>query len=356
MDAGLSHAVEAVLVPSNEMPDDAIMVIGPSLKGDLGDVLESYHTTGFQATSFGAADAEINAMLEWVLADDQKALNTIRQYEDITDEDAKEVRTKVFLGVTSGLVLSGVRESITFLCRHKMVHVIVTPGGGIDNDILRALAPENVTVDEYNKDGTRGNIRVAEGSDKIVIDFVTNVLSKMVEEKDVWTPSEMTAKLGEHLPATSFLHWAAKNTIPTYSPSIVDGWVGEAVFHFNEGRRAAAQPPIKLDLIVDVKLMNCEATKAKHTGMIILGGGLVKHHICNANLMRNGADHSIFIGTGQEFDGSDAGARPDEAVSWGKIRPGTKPIKIYADASYVFPLLVARTFVGFYQRNKELYP
>jgi deoxyhypusine synthase len=27
------------------------------------------------------------------------------------------------------------------------------------------------------------------------------------------------------------------------------------------------------------------AVKAVNTGMIILGGGLIKHHICNANLM-----------------------------------------------------------------------
>ena len=27
------------------------------------------------------------------------------------------------------------------------------------------------------------------------------------------------------------------------------------------------------------------AMKAKNTGMVILGGGLIKHHICNANLM-----------------------------------------------------------------------
>jgi deoxyhypusine synthase len=32
---------------------------------------------------------------------------------------------------------------------------------------------------------------------------------------------------------------------------------------------------------------------------IILGGGLVKHHTCNANLMRNGADYSVYINTGQ---------------------------------------------------------
>lgn len=32
--------------------------------------------------------------------------------------------------------------------------------------------------------------------------------------------------------------------------------------------------------------------------------------------------------TGQEFDGSDSGARPDEAVSWGKIRPDADSVKV----------------------------
>jgi len=87
---------------------------------------------------------------------------------------------------------------------------------------------------------------------------------------------------------------------------------------------------------------------------------------------RNGADYSVYINTAQEFDGSDSGARPDEAVSWGKIRADAQPVKVrarqlagaqslpehshgpcgsprsplqvYADASLVFPLLVAETF------------
>jgi deoxyhypusine synthase len=84
--------------------------------------------------------------------------------------------------------------------------------------------------------------------------------------------------------------------------------------------------------------------------MIILGGGVVKHHICNANLMRNGADYSVYINTGSEYDGSDAGARPDEAVSWGKIKLDAKPVKIWAEATLVFPIIVGETFV----RNKEL--
>ena len=34
-------------------------------------------------------------------------------------------------------------------------------------------------------------------------------------------------------------------------------------------------------------------------GAIIIGGGVVKHHIMNANLMRNGCDHAVLINTGQ---------------------------------------------------------
>ena len=44
--------------------------------------------------------------------------------------------------------------------------------------------------------------------------------------------------------------------------------------------------------------------------------------------MRNGADFAVYLNTAQEFDGSDSGARPDEAISWGKIRVGAQPVKV----------------------------
>ncbi len=75
---------------------------------------------------------------------------------------------------------------------------------------------------------------------------------------------------------------------------------------------------------------------------------MIKHHIANANLMRNGADYAVFVNTGQEFDGSDSSARPDEAVSWGKIKPTATPVKLYSDATLVFPLIVAQTFAKFH--------
>jgi deoxyhypusine synthase len=128
-----------------------------------------------------------------------------------------------------------------------------------------------------------------------------------------------------------------------------------------------------IDLIDDIRSLNDSAAHAACTGMVILGGGIVKHHTCNANLMRNGAEYSVYINTGQvpslsllslclslslslislqEFDGSDSGASPDEAISWGKIKMNSKPVKICADATLVFPLIVSQTFYKEYERRK----
>lgn len=69
--------------------------------------------------------------------------------------------------------------------------------------------------------------------------------------------------------------------------------------------------------------------------------------------MRNGADFSVLMNTAQPFDGSDAGATPDEAVSWGKIGAGAKSVKIYAEATLVLPILIGETFVRNYELAKR---
>ena len=58
--------------------------------------------------------------------------------------------------------------------------------------------------------------------------------------------------------------------------------------------------------------------------------------------LKNGANSVIFINTGVEHDESNAS--PDEAISWGKIKITASPVKIWADATLVFPLVVAETF------------
>jgi deoxyhypusine synthase len=91
-------------------------------------------------------------------------------------------------------------------------------------------------------------------------------------------------------------------------------------FHTLENTLSSDAPrAISLDIFADVVEINTLAFKAYATGVVILGGGLTRHHIRNANLMRNGADDAVYVNRSGEFDGSYAGASPEEAVSWGKF-------------------------------------
>nr|KAF6479677.1 deoxyhypusine synthase [Molossus molossus] len=270
-------AVAAVLKHSSALPTESAQVRGYDFNRgvDYHAMLEAFGTTGFQATNFRRAVHQVNAMIE-------KKLEPLPQDEDqhgdLTQSRRPLTGCTIFLGYTSNLISSGIRETIRYLVQHNM--------------------------------GVK------------------------------WTPSKMIARLGKEINnPESVYYWAQKNHIPVLSPALTDGSLGDMIFF-----HSYKNPGLVLDIVEDLRLINTEAIFAKRSGMIILGGGVVKHHIANANLMRNGADYAVYINTAQEFDGSDSGARPDEAVSWGKIRVDAKPVKVYADASLVFPLLVAETF------------
>ena len=179
-------------------------------------------------------------------------------------------------------------------------------------------------------------------------DWVVPILDRMLEEQEAskstgnaedevhWTPSKVIRRLGKEInDERSVYYWAYKNDIPVFCPALTDGSLGDMLY-FHTFKAAPRQ--LRIDLVEDIRRINTIAVRAKRAGMIILGGGVVKHHIANACLMRNGAESAVYINTAQEFDGSDAGARPDEAVSWGKIKIGAESVKVR-----IFELRLTRT-------------
>lgn len=297
-------------------------------------LLETYKRTGFQATNFGLAIEEIKKMInrrKEPLAEDAKD-----DYED--DEFIKrKSNCSIFLGYTSNMVSSGVRETIRYLVQHHMVDCIVTSAGGVEEDIIKCLAP--TYLGDFNLKGSTlrdkginriGNLLVPNDNYCKFEDWVMPVLDKLLEEQKsngvIWSPSKVISRLGEEINNTeSICYWAAKNHIPVFCPALTDGSLGDMIY-FHSYRN----PGFILDIAQDIRRLNTIAVKATHSGIIVIGGSVVKHHICNANMMRNGADFAVFINTGLEFDGSDSGAHPDEAVSWGKIKKDATPVKIQA--------------------------
>ena len=241
-----------------------------------------------------------------------------------------------------------------------MIDCIVTTTGGVEEDIMKCMAPHlmgdfSLKGKELREQGLNriGNLIVPNKNYSLLEEWFLPLVQQMFEEQKeqgtIFSPSKMIARIGEKINnEESIYYWCWKNSIPVYCPAFTDGALGDVIY-FNTWREAG----FICDIVQDIKLLNDGALAAKRSGMIILGGGVIKHHICNANLMRNGADYSVFINTAAEYDGSDAGARPDEAVSWGKIALHAKPVKIYAECSLVVPILIGETFVRNFEFAKR---
>ncbi|KAG0266189.1 hypothetical protein DFQ27_009956 [Actinomortierella ambigua] len=365
----------AVFVQSTEMPADSVVIQGVDFNKPvtLDSLLSTFVRSGFQASAVGQAIEIINEMRSWRLSDEPMptASNVGEDEIDpklLDPEYRASVKCKIFLGYTSNLVSSGLREVIRFLVQHKMVDVLVSSAGGVEEDFIKCLAPTYLGEFALKGETLRrqglnriGNLLVPNDNYCKFEDWVVPILDQMLKEQEeqqplepgedkvLWTPSKVIRRLGREIKnEESIYYWAWKNDIPCFCPALTDGSLGDMIYF-----HSYKNPGLVIDIVADIRAMNNQAVFAKKTGVIILGGGVVKHHICNANLMRNGADYAVFINTGQEFDGSDAGARPDEAVSWGKIRMDGKTVKVYTDATIAFPLIVSQTFAKDIQHAKQ---
>ncbi|KAL7282286.1 Deoxyhypusine synthase [Trametes coccinea BRFM310] len=346
-----SDASAAVLKPSEPMPDFAVSVEGPNFEEEMSlqKLLESYKRIGFQANSLGQAIDIVNKMRKWRLSDEPVAADESDEF--LAPEVRAKTKCNIFLGYTSNLISSGLREIILYLVKHKHVSAIVTTAGGIEEDFIKCLGKTYLA--DFNMDGADlrrrgmnriGNLIVPNDNYCKFEDWLMPILDTMLAEQkesgQVWTPSSFIRRLGKEIDdEESVYYWAYKNDIPVFCPALTDGSLGDMIYF-----HSFKNPGLIVDIVQDIRNLNELSRKSRKAGMIILGGGVCKHQIANAMLIRNGADYSVYINTGQEFDGSDSGARPDEAVSWGKIRAGSESVKVYADATLVFPLLVAATF------------
>ncbi|MED6183550.1 hypothetical protein PIB30_038863 [Stylosanthes scabra] len=81
----------------------------------------------------------VNQMLDWRLTDEPVVDDCNEEERDLRYR--KSVTSKVFLGFTSNIISSGVRDIVRFLVQYHMVDVIVTTDGGIEEDLIKCLAP-----------------------------------------------------------------------------------------------------------------------------------------------------------------------------------------------------------------------
>ena len=261
----------------------------------------------------------------------------------------------IFLGFTSNASTSGMRDIIAYLIKHKYVHFIVTTTGGLEEDIIKTHGPflhgsfdANGAYLRNNGVNRSGNIYVPNERyiwfEKFMNGVLPKIYKKQLETGKIIDSVEFVNMLGKEITKyknykQSFTYWAYKNNIPLICIPLADGAIGDHLFFFKKDH-----PDFGIDLTKEVTLLYDQVLLAQKTGAIILGGSVPKHHIMNALMLREGADYTVYINTGYEQDGSNAGANPEEAKSWGKAALDKNTVKVWGEMSIVFPLLVAAAF------------
>jgi len=249
-----------------------------------------------------------------------------------------------FLSFTADIVATGTRGVLKEIVKRKLVDVIITTCGTLDHDVARCWKDYYkgsfvMSDSKLHQEGVNrlGNVLVPNDSYGIIIEEkIQKMLNDLYQEgKHELSSAELSKEIGLRCcNETSILYWAAKNDIPVFVPGITDGAVGYQLWFFSQDHK-----DFKINLLKDEGELSNMIFDSKESGALIIGGGISKHHTIWWNQFRDGLDYVVYISTANEWDGSLSGARPREAVSWGKISEKAKRVMVEADATMVMPII-----------------
>jgi deoxyhypusine synthase len=258
--------------------------------------------------------------------------------------EMKESGATIFLAFTANVVASGLRGVIADMVRNGYADVIVTTGGALDHDLIKAYEP--YLLGSFSEDDKKlhkeevnriGNVLVPSSRYELLEDKMGKIFAEVSRENKIVSPSSIAAEMGKEIgDGGSFLRQAHLRGVPVFSPGITDSAIGLQTYFWKQKKENA---DFGIDVTSDMKALASRALDAKKTAAIIIGGGISKHHTIGVNLMRGGLDYALYLTSAQEWDGSLSGAPAREAVSWGKIREEGKHATIHGDATVMLPLV-----------------
>jgi deoxyhypusine synthase len=260
-----------------------------------------------------------------------------------------------FFSFTADIVATGTRGVIKEFVKRKLVDIIITTCGTLDHDVARCWKDYYkgsflMNDSKLHQEGVNrlGNVLVPNESYGLIVEKkIQAMLQELYKEgKRELSTTELNREIGLRCcNESSILYWAAKNNIPVFVPGITDGAVGYQLWFFSQDHK-----DFRINLLKDEGDLSNIMFDSKKSGALIVGGGISKHHTIWWNQFKDGLDYVVYISTADEWDGSLSGARPREAVSWGKINEKAKHIMVEGDATVILPVMAGALFS---RLNKE---
>jgi len=248
-----------------------------------------------------------------------------------------------FISLAGPIVPGGLRTVLTDLVDQKLLNGVVTTGANVTHDMLEALGHRHIVGSETMNDTTLKRRGLSRIYDLLVKQKAIEHLEKTTHKMLTRIPEtkrrniasyELLWEFGKQLRDNrSLLNIAQKRSVPVFCPGIFDSMLGLNLWTYSRLHTLFINPFKDFSKLVDMTY------ESKKVGVIILGGGMPKHHVLIANSYRGGVDAAIQITLDRPEGGGASGAPLEEAISWGKIKRANKLATIIGDATVIFPLL-----------------
>lgn len=275
-----------------------------------------------------------------------------RLYEHVLGSNAT-----VALTLSGAMIPAGLGGTLIELMERGFVDCIISTGANLYHDLHFALDMPVVQGDFRVDDealAKDGVVRIYDVfiTEKVLLDtdlYIRKIVERIPAREPLST-ARLHRILGEHVlehaphPERSFVAAAARLGVPVYTSSPGDSSIGMnlAGVKFDGGR-------LLIDPDLDVLETSAIVHDAEQNAVIMIGGGSPKNFYLQTQptlwqilgVNKGGHDFFIQLTTDSPHWGGLSGATPQEAVSWGKVKPGQlkNNVVVYSCATVTAPVL-----------------
>jgi len=318
---------------------DALVSLTPNEA--LLTVLDGSTSCGLQSTQLGRARTFVQ--------------DTLKRRKAMCSGVSSDPSPVVICSYTSNLISCGLRETLAYLARHRLVDAFVATAGGVEEDVIKCLG--KTLVGDFTLVGKElrakglnriGNLLVPNDNYCAFEDFFVPVIRTLHAKQQAckWSaftgPSEIIHATGEAMESLanreeSVVYWCYKNAIPMFCPALTDGSMGDMIYFYNFSKKG-----FMVDPVPDSRKLAELCRVSSSSVALIFGGGLPKNHVLRAmRAVPLGAQRQFLeVTTGSPVDGCASSCNADDDLVEGLLRSDDEVIRLHGDAALFVPLLL----------------
>jgi deoxyhypusine synthase len=265
----------------------------------------------------------------------------------------------IILTVAGSTSAAGCMQVYVDLLRHNMVDIVVATGATVvDMDFFEALGFSHYRGTPFVDDGKLRDLYIDRIYDTFIdeedLQHCDRTIKEIADglEPRPYSSRAFIAAMGRWLAANparavkagSLVQVAHEQNVPVFCPAFSDSSAGFGLVAHQAERPDAH---VSIDSVRDFRELTELKIRARHTGLLMIGGGSPKNFaqdtvVCAEILGHDVPMHkySVQITVADVRDGACSSSSLKEASSWGKVDAAAEQM-VFAEATLALPMLAA---------------